>query len=194
MILNSVCRIIQDGINERKSKLEKDSPSVSYFQRLQDHLKKIKIDTKDGYDKSIKKDSLSLNFVCPEVGSASFGFRGDFEAKESVIKFKEPYSTYFYKTDADLLLSSDQVVAAGEGIIGGKILTLDDKKQLKYADSVVRPILKYYFSNLEKAPEEYFEKVGKSREELHNEAKEATSLLSTLRFIQKYIVKPAELI
>lgn len=192
-ILNTVCKVIRDAINEKKSKLDKNSPSLAYFQRLQDHLGKIKIDSKTGYDKSIKKDSLSLNFVCPEVGSASFGWRGDFEAKESVVKFKEPYSTYFYKTDSDLLINSDQVVAAGDGLIGGKILTLDNKKQLKYAESVVSPILKYYFASLEKAPVEYFEKINMSREGLLAEAQEATSLLSVLRFIQKYIVKPTAL-
>jgi len=193
IILNTVCKIIRDTINEKKSKLDKNSSSLAYFQRLQDHLGKIKNDPKTGFDKSIKKDSLSLNFVCPEVGSASFGFRGDFEEKESVIKFKEPYSTYFYKEDSDLLINSDQVVAAGEGLIGGKILTLDNKKQLKYAESVVRPILQHYFANLEKAPVEYFEQVNKSREELLVEAQEATSLLEVLRFIQRYIVKPTEL-
>ncbi len=193
VLLNTICKLIRDSINEKKSKLAKGSPSLAYFQRLQDHLGKIKTDSKAGLDKTIKKDSLSLNFVCPEVGSASFGFRGDFEEKESVVKFKEPYSTYFYKNDSDLLVNSDQVVAAGEGLIGGKILTLDNKKQLKYAESVVRPILKHYFANLEKAPAGYFEKIDKSREELLSEAKEATSLLEILRFIQRYIVKPTEL-
>ncbi len=193
-LLNTVHKIIRDTLNEKKSKLDKNSSAGAYFQRLQDHLGKIKTDSKVGLDKSIKKESLSLNFICPEVGSASFGFRGDFEEKESVIKFKEPYSTYFYKTESDLLINSDQVVAAGEGLIGGKILTLDNKKQLKYAESVVRPILKHYFASLEKAPAEYFEKINKSREELLNEAKESTSLLSVLRFIQKYIVRPTELV
>ncbi|MFA6514523.1 MAG: hypothetical protein WCT50_04540 [Patescibacteria group bacterium] len=193
ILLNTVCKITRDGINERKSKLEKNSPSLAYFQRLQDHLGKINIDPKIGYDQSIKKDSLSLNFACPEVGSASFGWRGNFEAKESVVKFKEPYSTYFYKTDSDLLINSDQVVAAGEGLIGGKILTLDSKQQLKYAESVVIPILKHYFITLEKAPAKYFEDINISREGLLAEAQEATSLLSILRFIQKYIVKPTAL-
>jgi len=193
IILNTVCKITRDAINEKKSKLDKNSSSLAYFQRLQDHLGKIKTDSKAGYDKSVKKDSLSLNFVCPDVGSASFGFRGDFEEKESVVKFKEPYSTYFYKNDSDLLINSDQVVAAGDGFIGGKILTLDNKKQLKYAESVVRPILKHYFASLEKAPAEYFEQVNKSREELLVEAQEATSLLEVLRFVQKYIIKPTQL-
>jgi len=193
VILNTVCKIIRDVINEKKSKLDKNSSSLAYFQRLQDYLGKIKTDSKAGYDKSVKKDSLSLNFVCPDVGSASFGFRGDFEAKESVVKFKEPYSTYFYKNDSDLLINSDQVVATGEGLIGGKILTLDNKEQLKYAESVVRPILKHYFATLEKAPAEYFKQVNKSREELLVEGQEATSLVEVLRFIQKYIVKPSQL-
>ncbi len=193
IILNTVCKITRDTINERKSKLDKNSSSLAYFQRLQDHLSKIKVDFRAGYDKSIKKDSLSLNFVCPDVGSASFGFRGDFEEKESVIKFKEPYSTYFYKNSSDLLINSDQVVATSDGLISGKILTLDDKKQLKYAESVVRPILKHYFATLEKAPSEYFEQINKSREELLVEAQGATSLLEVLRFVQKYIIKPTQL-
>jgi len=193
VILNTVCKITRDTINEKKSKLDKNSSSLAYFQRLQDHLGKIKTDSKAGYDKSVKKDYLSLNFVCPDVGSASFGFRGNFEAKESVVKFKEPYSTYFYKNDSDLLINSDQVVAASDGLIGGKILTLDNKKQLKYAESVVRPILKHYFASLEKTPAEYFEQVNKNREELLAEAQEATSLLEVLRFVQKYIVKPTHL-
>lgn len=193
IILNTVCKLTRDAINEKKSKLNKDSSSLAYFDRLQEHLGKIKTDSKAGYDKSVKKGSLSLNFVCPDVGSASFGFRGDFEEKESVVKFKEPYSTYFYKNDSDLLINSDQVVAAGNGFIGGKILTLDNKKQLKYAESVVRPILKHYFASLEKAPAEYFEQVNKSREELLAEAQETTSLLEVLRFVQKYIVKPTQL-
>ena len=110
-----------------------------------------------------------------------------------MVKFKEPYSTYFYKNDSDLLINSDQVVAASDGLIGGKILTLDNKKQLKYAESVVRPILKHYFASLEKTPAEYFEQVNKNREELLAEAQEATSLLEVLRFVQKYIVKPTHL-
>ena len=194
LILNTVVKIVRDSINEKKSKLDKNSASLAYFQRLQEHLGKMKVDSSVGLDKTIKKDSLSLNFVCPDVGSASFGFRGDFEEKESVVKFKEPYSTYFYTTEADLLINSDQVVATSEGFIGGKILTLDSKKQLIYAEKVVKPILKHYFVSLDKAPVEYFEKINKSREELLNEAKEATSLLATLRFIQKYIVKPTEVL
>jgi len=193
MILNSVCRFTRDASNERKSKLDKNSPAFAYFQRLQDYLGKINNDAKLGYDKAVKKDSLSLNFVCPDLGSASFGFRGDSANKESVIKFKEPYSTYFYKNDSDLLIGSDQVAASGEGLIGGKVLALDDKKQLKYAESVVHPILKHYFAGLKQAPAEYFELVRKSREELLAEAKEASSLLEILRFMQKYIVKPTEL-
>ena len=193
MILNSVCRFTRDAINERKSKLDKNSPAFAYFQRLQDYLGKINNDAKLGYDKAVKKDSLSLNFVCPDLGSASFGFRGDSANKESVIKFKEPYSTYFYKNDSDLLIGSDQVAASGEGLIGGKVLALDGKKQLKYAESVVHPILKHYFAGLKQAPAEYFELVRKSREELLAEAKEASSLLEILRFMQKYIVKPTEL-
>jgi len=194
IILSTVCKLTRDAINEKKSKLDRNSSSLAYFQRLQDHLGKIKIDSKVGFDKSVKKDSLSLNFVCPDVGSASFGFRGDFEAKESVVKFKEPYSTYFYKTDTDLLINSDQVVAASEGLISGKILTLENNKQLKYAESVVRPILKHFFSNLDRTPEEYFQTVGKNREELKQEGKEMASLLEAIRFIQKYIVKPTQLV
>ncbi|MFA6995353.1 MAG: hypothetical protein WC249_02995 [Patescibacteria group bacterium] len=194
ILLNTVCKGLRDEINERKSKLDKNSSAAAYYQRLQEHLGKIKIDSKVGLDKKFKKDSLSLNFVCPEVGSASFGFRGDFEAKEGVVKFKEPYSTYFYKTDADLLTDSDQVVAAGEGSIGGKILTLDNKQQLKYANQVVRPILKHYFANLDRAPLKYFEKIGKNREELRQDSEEINSLLDAIRFIQKYIIRPTELV
>jgi len=194
IILNTVCKGLRDTINEKKSKLDKNSSALAYWQRLQDHLGKIKTNNNLGYDKAVKKESLALNFVCPEVGSASFGFRGDFKEKESVLKFKEPYSTYFYKDASDLLINSDQVVAAGEGSIGGKILTLDDKKQVKYAESVVRPILKHYFKSLEKAPASYFREVGKSLEELKAEGEEINSLLDSLRFIQRYIIKASELV
>lgn len=191
-ILISVCQNIRNIINEKKSKLDKKSSAFAYFQRLQDHLGKIKVNYRSGGDKSVKKNDLSINFACPDVGSASFGFRGDFKEKESVVKFKEPYSTYFYKDESDLLLNSDQVVVSDNGYIGGKILTLDSKKQIEYAQKVIQPIIKHYFAVLDNAPATYFEIIGKTKEDLLQEVKDNASLLDSLRFIKKYMVEPVQ--
>lgn len=193
ILLNTVSKLISDKINEAKSKLDSSSATRSYYERLRMHLDKIKLNKKMGVDRSIKKEDLSLNFACPDVGSASFGFRNKGKEKESVIKFKEPYSTYFYNVPSDLLVNSDQVVALGDGLIAGKILTLDNEIQLKYAENVLKPILKHFFASLDKAPDAYFEAIDKNKNELIAEVKTATSLLSTLNFIQKYIVKPTQL-
>lgn len=192
-ILQSIVRNLRDIINEKKSKLEKKSSPFLYYQRLQEHLNKVKIDRNIKADKRIKKNDIVLNFSCPDVGSASFGWRGDLDKNESAVKFKEPYSTYFYKSKGDLLINSDQVVALDDGYISGKILTLEHSKQIDYANNVLKPMLNHYLKVLDTAPREYFEKVAKNKEELIKELNNSQSLLDLLKYIQKYIVKPASL-
>jgi hypothetical protein len=191
-IIQAVSKNLKDIINEEKSKLDKKSSPFLYFQRLQDHLNKINIDRKVEVNKEVKKSDMILNFSCPDVGSASFGWRGADEKKESTIKFKEPYSTYFYESHQDLLIDSDQVVALGDGYISGKIMTLENSKQIDYAEKVVKPMLEHYLAVLDKAPSSYFEKIGKDKDEILEELQENQSLLDTLKFIQKYIIKPTE--
>lgn len=191
-IIQAVSKNLKDIINEEKSKLDKKSSPFLYFQRLQDHLNKINIDRKVEASKEVKKSDMILNFSCPDVGSASFGWRGVDEKKESTIKFKEPYSTYFYESHQDLLIDSDQVVALGDGYISGKIMTLESAKQIDYAEKVIKPMLKHYLAVLDKAPSSYFEKIGKDKDEILEELQKNQSLLDTLKFIQKYIIKPTE--
>ncbi|MDX9779066.1 MAG: hypothetical protein RBT30_02420 [Patescibacteria group bacterium] len=190
-ILQAIFINLRDIINEKKSKLEKKSSPFLYFQRLQEHLNKINIDKKIKPDKRIKKSDVVLNFSCPDVGSASFGWRGDIEKNESAVKFKEPYSTYFYKSKGDLLTNSDQVVALEDGYISGKILTLEHSKQIEYANNVLKPMLGHYLKTLDNAPLDYFKKVSKDKGELITELNNSQSLLDLLKYIQKYIVQPA---
>lgn len=191
-IIQAVSKNLKDIINEEKSKLDKKSSPFLYFQRLQDHLNKINIDRKIEANKEVKKSDMILNFSCPDVGSASFGWRGADEKKESTIKFKEPYSTYFYESHQDLLIDSDQVVALGDGYISGKIMTLENSRQTEYAEKVIKPMLKHYLAVLGKAPSDYFDKIGKDKNEILEELQKNQSLLDTLKFIQKYIIKPTE--
>lgn len=89
-----------------------------------------------------------------------------------------------------MFLDSDQVVASPKGHIGGKILTLENEKQRIYAEKVIKPILIEYFKVLESAPDEYFEKIKKTKEDLLSECKDSKTLSDILKFIQFNIMEP----
>ncbi len=194
-IMSSVVRELRNVYNASKLKKEKekgkDSCSARYYEKMHQYVSKIKCGKeKEGVFKVRRRD-IETNFVCPDVWSMSFGWRsGKSGVKETSLKIKEAYSTYFCKGGASMFLDSDQVVASPRGHIGGKILTFESEKQRKYVEKVIKPILVQYFKVIESAPEEYFEKIKKTREELLSECKNLKTLSDVLKFIQFNIVNP----
>jgi hypothetical protein len=161
--------------NERGKILQRDKVYDQY----------TKIDPATGQPKK----QLIFNFGVAQANARSFGWQDSGE--RASMGFREPYSTYFYRSGAELFLNSDQVVAVPDGQIAGKILALDQRTQLQYANEVVKPLLQQYFKQLERAPQAYFNRVGKSRRQLLDECESSASLIELLEFVQKYVVAPA---
>jgi hypothetical protein len=192
--VKAVYQELANIINRKKSDAAKaggrESAEFQYYERAYDHLRKIKVG-KEAPAQNFDKKKVIFDFYCPEVGSRSFGWRSvGAERTEGVIKFKEPYSTYFYDSPAEMFLDSDQVVAVSEGHIAGKILTLEPERQRQYVEKTIKPLLVGYFKNLETAPASYFAAVGKKPEEIMAECLAAETLPELLHFIQRYIVAP----
>ncbi|MFA6587933.1 MAG: hypothetical protein WCT08_02590 [Patescibacteria group bacterium] len=183
---------LRNLINGRKDRVTKDSSEYRYYQRIGEHLGKIKLG-QVGQPDDFDGKTIAFNFAIPSTGAQSFGWRSRGEkGSESVLKFKEPYSTYFYQGGAELFLNSDQVVAVPEGQIAGKILALDINQQQEYAEKVVKPILVHYFKTLENAPAGFFKLIGKSRTELIAECQSSETLMDLLQFVQKNIISPVQ--
>ncbi|MFA6097023.1 MAG: hypothetical protein WC788_05340 [Candidatus Paceibacterota bacterium] len=194
-IIGGVTKELKNIYNTNKLKLEKekgkDSCDVQYCDRMHRALSNIKYEKEKNEEFEIDRRDINTNFICPTVGSFSFGWRGGKkDEKESTLKFKEAYSTYFCKGGVNLFLDSDQVVTSPKGHIGGKILTLENEKQRLYAEKVIKPILIEYFKAIESAPEEYFAKIKKTKGELLSECKDSVTLSDILKFIQSNIMEP----
>lgn len=195
-IINCVTQCARNILNTKKLDLEKekgkDSPEAQYYKKMHEVVGKIK--KSDAVQAmKMKNNKIKIDFINPaDLGSRSFGrrSRGENEKTEDIIKFKEAYSTYFCKGGADMFLESDQVVASPKGHIGGKILTFEKDLQIKYIKEVIKPILIQYFKALEKAPDEYFERIKKTKEDLLAECKDSRTLSELLKFIQKNIMEP----
>jgi len=190
-VLVGVMQAVNDFINKFKAREDKGSARFQYLERAGQHLKAIrrpKTKPPQGFNKKL----IRFNFIAPNIGSQSFGWRSAGQKKtESVLKFKEPYSTYFYESGAEMFLNSDQVVAVPTGKISGKVMTLEEKKQLQYAREVDVPLLAHYFKAIEQAPPAYFKEVGKDKEELMQECQKCQTLTDLHRFMQRYIVEPS---
>ena len=189
-IINGVLGKLNDRFNARKSSYRENNEAFEYYKKAEQVLKKLRRTAGVETLTDLSKNNAVFPFAVPQTGSQSFGWRSGGDEQEAVVKFREPYSTYFYKNSTDLFLESDQVVAA-EGHIAGKILTLPAEAQKEYAEKVIRPILIHFFKVLENAPEEYFQSLKKTKEELLSECEESRTLIDFLKFIQQYIVKPA---
>jgi len=190
-----VIKELKNIYNTNKLNLEKDKGKDScdalYYKKMHETISKIKCEKEIRSMLEVERKDIEVNFVCPTMGSFSFGWRGTKkDEKESALKFKEAYSTYFCKGGANMFLDSDQVVASPKGHIGGKILTLENEKQRIYAEKVIKPILIEYFKVLESAPDEYFEKIKKTKEDLLSECKDSKTLSDILKFIQFNIMEP----
>lgn len=193
--INFAVKELRDKINHMKEKQRnktgKDSLEFSYYKKFYDTLGEIKRVEKGRDMPNLAKIPFELNFCSSSAGSQSFGWRTSKKnAKEEIMRFKEPYSTYFYKDNAEIFLKGDQVEAVPKGKIGGKIQTMEQEKQVEYAKKVIKPILVQYFKSLENAPQDYFDKIKKTKESILSECKESMSVNDLLKFIQKYIIEP----
>ena len=180
---------LNDNINSKKAKTKKSSSTFDYYAKAQDFLKKIKLKNR----KSNKSNAVNFEFICPEnIDSQSFGWRNARE-EEGVVKFKEPYSTYFFENDTELFLDSDQIVASPDGHIAGKILALEKKQQLKYAEKVLKPLIRNYYTWVNSLPTDhsYFVETQKNKSELMEECMKNETIYDLLQFIQDKIVKPS---
>lgn len=187
-IINGVLIKLKDRFSATKSASKNNQETFEYYAKAEQILKKIRLTAGAAIPLNFSKKYAEYSFAVPQTGSQSFGWRSGGNKQEAVIKFREPYSTYFYENGSELFLESDQVVAA-EGLIAGKILTMPAEVQQEYAERVAKPILVHYFKVLEKAPEEYFKKIEKTKEELLSECQESQTLIDLLKFIQKYIIR-----
>lgn len=197
-ILNGAMLRCKNSIDGQKQHNQPKSEAAGYWDNLQASLKTVENNLKkwrgpvqempEKFAKSLKAE---FNFVSPNTSSQSFGWRSRGEKDETVMKFREPYSTYFYTDGAEVFLNSEQVVAVPDGLIAGKILAMDKGAQEKYAAMVIKPLLLQYFKSLEVAPRRYFDQVGKTAQELMQECRDARTILDLLHFVQRYVVAPA---
>lgn len=195
---------MRNFLNEKKASLQaqgkkKGDAESEYCNAAANVLKKIRSvkmekEKVSRADKNAKKKlqgdkpKVDFSFVVPSVDSQSFGWRSAAHGKQEVVKFKEPYSTYFFSNNAELFATTDQVVGVKEGNIGGKILTLEKKNQEEYARRVLAPLLKEYVKALNTAAPQYFMRVGKTKEDIVGEMKQCQTLTDALQFVQTYIV------
>ncbi len=197
---NDVIRGLYEYVNKTKSQITKDAqerPPFAYMNSAAKQIQAIqKIPLERGatgeVSKSAGKKKYEFPFVCAPIDSQNFGWRSRGpRSEESVMKFKEPYSTYFYTDNAELFLDANQVVASPDGSIGGKIMTLETTMQTQYAERVLKPMLVQFFAVIDRAPATYFAHIDKTRDELLELCKKSQTLIDLLRFVQTYIVAPA---
>lgn len=194
-ILNTVVAGLQNTLTSNKgSSIEQKAYFDSAFESLKLVIGELRKQQKGPLVLKVEKFKPVFDFYCSSATSQSFGFRqkGD-KGQTSVMKFREPYSTYFYKDGAEVFLNSDQVVASPDGLPAGKILALDSRVQQQYAEAVLKPLITNYFKVLQNLSTDsiYFINIGKTKEQLMSEASEESTVVGLLRFIQKYIVKPS---
>ena len=127
-IINGVLGKLNDRFNARKSSYRENNEAFEYYKKAEQVLKKLRRTAGVETLTDLSKNNAVFPFAVPQTGSQSFGWRSGGDEQEAVVKFREPYSTYFYKNSTDLFLESDQVVAA-EGHIAGKILTLPPRRK-----------------------------------------------------------------
>lgn len=207
--LLSLGSVLAQNFSRTFARLPKNTPQYDYLKQLeatffgnpktQGFLKRSQVGKKkEGssltpslVQQYVQKHKLFDRYISPSVSSASFGYRQAGKKEESVVKFREPYSTYFYDNPAHIFLHADQIVAIPQGALSGKILTLPVQKQQEYAQKVIRPLIIEYFKTLKTAPEDYFLSLGKEREVLFEECRSSETLTDLLSFVQKYIVRPS---
>lgn len=193
--VKAVLEALQDRCNTGKSRTKKDQPLYAYLEQFRLTLKHSPKTREVSKADGISARSVTFPFAIPETGSQSFGWRGKGSAgEEIVIGAKEPYSTYFTSRGTALFLESDQVVAAPNGEIAGKILALPLEQQAQYTERVLKPLLTQFYRVLERAPKTYGYRLGfpsKKPSEIMREFRSATSLYELIEKIQEYIIVPA---
>ncbi len=208
-VLQSLGTVLAQSFSRIFARLSKNTPQYDYLKQLeatffgnpktQGFLKRSQVGKKkEGssltpslVQQYVQKHKLFDRYISPSVSSVSFGYRQAGKKEESVVKFREPYSTYFYDDPAHIFLHADQIVAVPQGALSGKILTLPAQKQQEYAQKVIRPLIIEYFKTLKTAPEDYFLSLGKERGALFEECRSSETLTDLLSFVQKYIVRPS---
>ncbi|MFA6392241.1 MAG: hypothetical protein WCW66_05880 [Patescibacteria group bacterium] len=192
-LVYGVQRVLSDQLNRLKAKADKGSPTAQYCDAFRRHLGLIHLPNATRVPDNFDRKSVRLNVAIPSTGAQSFGWRSTgSQGEEGVRKFKEPYSTYFFRDGAELFLNSDQIVAVAKGTIAGKILALPPQEQERYTLEVVMPLLRHFFKVLDHAPQSYFDSVQSNREALIAECQKSRTLIDLLRFIQHYVVEPVE--
>ena len=190
-IIDKIVQEISNKINGIKNGLNPNSFECQYYKKMAESLKKIK----KGKNKDIAvgqekqkidfKGLLNFSFVSPAIGSRSIGWRrgkkneqGDFEP-ESSIALEDPYATRF--NDGSFSLEN----------FSNKILALEQEKQIRYVEEVVKPMLIQYFIALDNAPDEYFGKVNKTKKQLLEKCKALETTTDVVNFVREFVIDPA---
>ncbi len=194
-VINTVLDALQDRCNTGKSRTTRDQPHYVYLEQFRQNLHRILKTAGVTNVTGISARLVTFPFACPETGSQSFGWRGKGNTgEEVVVRFKEPYSTYFKEGTTALTLESDQIVALPNGDIAGKILALPQEQQRQYANRVLKPLLAHFYKVLDQAPNMYGYRLGRPTmkpAEIKAEFESATSLYELIEKIQEYIIVPA---
>lgn len=201
-LASSLKQQLRDELNRRKGrgKAENNRVAQEYYSAAMEQVSRIseiRVPREQAFGKKEKRMlrkafPVSYPITVPKVTARQVGWRNTKNQgqEKTVIKFREPYSTYFYEDPQDAFVYAAQVIASPEGQVGGKILTLDARVQQQYAETVLRPLLTQFFRSIESLPADapYFAEVDASKEEIRRRCFAAESMSDVLEFIQEYIV------
>lgn len=194
-VLGEVRTTLEQYLNTMKSRAKRDTPRYQYADRA---LTQLRLISKPEHRiESGKAKNIEFNFAIPETGAASFGWRGAGQNEESVVGFREPYSTYFAERGKAAMLESDQVIADPDEEVNGKILALPKEKQQAYAEQVLKPLIAHFLKYLESDDhfQTYKNRIGLgmiTREQLVDEFRNAVTIPHLLEVVQSRIVRPAQ--
>jgi len=180
-VVRAASNELRSRLNGKNSRQPEGSLAKEYYARS---LKMLGLLNPPAVPPSDFRSNLVRNeTVIPETGAASFGWRSRGASDEAVIKFREPYSTYFYERGTEPFLTSDQIVALPHGELSGKVLALPAEAQRQYAQRVLKPMLTHFFKATET-------NLPGSGEQLLKEAQGCTTISELLGFVQKNIIRP----
>lgn len=143
-----------------------------------------------GLGKRITREEWFKNLQLPSfhypqsITGLSFEMRD--EDRPGFTAFREFYSTHKGKSEEDLPIQANQVIASTNPLAAAKLLVLDEKKQKEYFNKVLRPLLVNYYLASSKNKEE-------AQRRFEEDIKEAATIAQVIELIQRKIIWPLEM-